>query len=191
MHHVRDDLGAVGLRVWTDEGFEPGSDDWRESVDVALRNAGCVVAILSPDSAHSRWIRQQLDFADALGKQVFMILAKGDPGELIPAEYPSHHWIDIRQKTSHDAHMRQLIQTIRQHVEEETRTLPTPPNLTTGSHRSVSAENGRPVRKRSAGRLLLMLILMFIVILIALALVWLFALGGLSVLTGALNSAVG
>jgi hypothetical protein len=116
MHRVRNDLRASGLTTWTDDGIDPGSESWKLSIETAIKNAGCLVAILSPDSAESRWVRAELDFAEAQKKKVFLLLVRGDASNAVPFGYSSHQWIDIRHSGLYEPGLRQLTDVIRQHL---------------------------------------------------------------------------
>jgi gamma-glutamyl hercynylcysteine S-oxide synthase len=97
MNQLRADLRAGGFDVWTDTGIKPGTPSWKRAIEDAIRGAGCVVAILSPDAAQSRWVREELDFAEAQGKQIFLILARGDKDDSVPFGFSTHQWVDIRR----------------------------------------------------------------------------------------------
>jgi hypothetical protein len=180
MQQVRDDLRAVGLRVWTDDALETGNKTQKVSIERILKDAGCVVAILSPDAINTASVLKQMELADAHDKQVFLILARGEPGEVIPSGYSSQQWIDIRHKAHHEPQMRQLIQTIREYVEDESRTIPTPFKLTTGTHPVISS----PTNPSEPGGRRMRLVLLIILAVVALVAVWLFALGGWAMLAG-------
>jgi hypothetical protein len=134
MQRVRGDLQAGGLRVWTDEGIEPGSESWKMSIETALRGSACLIAILSPDAANSRWVREELDFAEAHHKKVFLILARGEQDDAVPFGYSTHQWIDIRSESNHPIHMRQLIQAVREHAEGENSVISIPTSHTAGGY---------------------------------------------------------
>src|SRR5262249_17953190 len=116
MYRIRDDLQADGLTIWTDDGIEPGSESWKFSIETAIKDAGCLVAILSPDSAESRRVRAELDFAEAQKKKVFLILVRGDVSNAVPFGYSSHQWIDLRQSNLYEPGMRKLADVVREHL---------------------------------------------------------------------------
>jgi formylglycine-generating enzyme required for sulfatase activity len=97
MTHVRDHLRTLGMRIWTDEGIVPGTQNWQIAIEQALRNTRAVVVLLSPDSATSLWVREELGFAQNLGKKVYPLLIKGDETDAIPFGYSKAQWIDIRR----------------------------------------------------------------------------------------------
>lgn len=127
MRRVHNDLNAEGLTVWTDEGIEPGSESWKQAIESAIKTCGCLVAILSPESGVSRWMRAELDYAEAQQKKVYLILARGEPDEVVPFGYTANQWIDIRQNGHYKPRILKLTHTIREHVDDTTRTHPKRP----------------------------------------------------------------
>jgi hypothetical protein len=84
MQQLRHDLNMAGLSIWTDEGIEPGTSSWKRAIESAILDAGCLVAILSPDASQSQWVRAELDFAELQGISIFPILARGEERTSIP-----------------------------------------------------------------------------------------------------------
>lgn len=97
MRRVRGDLRAEGIVVWTDEGIEPGSQSWKLEIENAIRVAGCITCILSPDAVKSRWVREELNFAETQKKPILLLLARGDETNAVPFGFTEHQWIDIRR----------------------------------------------------------------------------------------------
>src|SRR6185369_975970 len=77
MQRLRDDLREAGLGVWADDNLEPGTSAWEKSISAAIRSAGCLVVILSPDAEQSTWVGRELAMAETLDKRIFPILARG------------------------------------------------------------------------------------------------------------------
>jgi hypothetical protein len=48
MQRVRTNLQQVGLRTWTGDDLEPGSDQWQQAVPDAIRNSAVVLVLMSP-----------------------------------------------------------------------------------------------------------------------------------------------
>lgn len=94
MRRVRDDLRDAGLRVWTDEALEPGTEAWESEVEKAIREAHCLVVLLSPDAHASEWVRNEITLADALQRRIFPVLLRGEQGESIPLRLIASQWID-------------------------------------------------------------------------------------------------
>lgn len=97
MRRLCDDFQARGLAVWTDEGIEPGTPSWKMSIEKAIRESGCLVVILSPDAAQSRWVREEIDFAESQNKPILPVLASGDRASAIPFGLTSAQFVDVRE----------------------------------------------------------------------------------------------
>jgi len=96
MCRVRDDLRTEGLGVWTDENLAIGTQQWKDAIEDAIENAGCLVVILSPDAKQSVWVDRELEYARSQQVSIFSVLARGDSGNAIPIELVSDQWADIR-----------------------------------------------------------------------------------------------
>jgi nucleotide-binding universal stress UspA family protein len=96
MERLRDDLRAAGLTAWVDDSLEPGTSAWERSISAAIRGAGCLIVILSPDAEQSVWVGRELAMAETLDKRIFPILARGTEKDAIPFRLMSHQWVDGR-----------------------------------------------------------------------------------------------
>lgn len=112
MKRISNDFRGRGLVVWTDEGIEPGEHSWRLAIENAILDAGCLVCILSPDSAKSRWVRAELDFADLQGKPIYLILGRGDERQSVPFGFASFQWADIRDESQYSSQIKRLTDTL-------------------------------------------------------------------------------
>lgn len=113
MRRVRDDLRAEGLTVWADEGLEPGTPQWDKSIEDALKNAHCMVVILSPDANQADSIHTQISIAQKMNLRIFPVIARGDEWSAIPKVLIGTQMIDIR--ANHNARMKRLVELIRNH----------------------------------------------------------------------------
>ncbi|MFN8374190.1 MAG: TIR domain-containing protein, partial [Anaerolineae bacterium] len=113
MRRVRDDLRAAGLRVWTDETLEPGTETWEAEVEGAIRASQILVVLLSPDAHASEWVRNEITLADALQRRIIPVLLRGQQGESIPLRLIASQWIDARADYDHASAM--LITAIKNH----------------------------------------------------------------------------
>lgn len=100
MHRVRDDLRASGLHVWTDEGIEPGSISWKETIEKAICETGILVVLLSPSANDSRWVQREIDYAETQGKPILPLLVQGEPKRAVPFALAGSQFVDLR----HDYH---------------------------------------------------------------------------------------
>ena len=62
MREVTAFLGAGGVRYWYDDGLHSG-DDWNRSIATHLKNSAVCLLLLSPASAASEYVKNELNFA--------------------------------------------------------------------------------------------------------------------------------
>jgi len=96
MHRVRDDLQSAGLKVWTDEGIQPGTTSWKEAIEAAIQDTEMLVVLMSPDSNNSMWVQREIDYADVQDVEVLPLLVRGEPRESVPFALAGAQFIDIR-----------------------------------------------------------------------------------------------
>ena len=71
----------------------------------------------------SRWVREELDFAEAHGKQIFLVLARGHQDDAVPFGFSTHQWVDIRREYA--PVKQELIPAIHNHLRETPNAQPT------------------------------------------------------------------
>ncbi len=120
MYLVRDAMLAEGLNVWTDEGIEPGTPLWKDTIEHAIESAGCIVVILSPDSKQSIWVKRELDYAQAQRRHTFAVLAAGDDSNAVPFSLIGSQYIDLRNNV--EVGVKKLALAIGRHLNVETTT---------------------------------------------------------------------
>ncbi|MEM9950582.1 MAG: SUMF1/EgtB/PvdO family nonheme iron enzyme [Chloroflexota bacterium] len=109
MKRIRTDLQRAKLAVWTDEQLTQGTTAWQIAVEQAIRNAGCVMCIFSPDAANSEWVREELNYARMMNIQIIPLLARGDEVSSVPFGFSAMQWLDIRNKRAYLSNMKTLI----------------------------------------------------------------------------------
>jgi len=119
MQKVKQTFKDAGFTVWTDEGIEAGTRSWKRAIQQTILDTGCMVCILSPEAADSRWVQEELDFAELHEKPIFLILAKGDQRDSIPFGYSSHQWIDIRIEADYSNNIADLVTVINKKLSKE------------------------------------------------------------------------
>ena len=117
MNHLKDDFEQIGFTVWTDANIQPGSPSWKVTIEQAIRDADCIVVIFSPSAAQSKWVRAELDFAEAQEKSIFPVLAKGTSADAVPFGYSSHQWVDLRKEKDYNAGLLHLAEVIAHHIQ--------------------------------------------------------------------------
>lgn len=103
-----------GVEVWVDEHLEPGTPDWQKAIQNAIKNASCVVVILSPDSAESEWVGKELEFSKIHDLRIFPILARGDDKNTALLSLMGIQRTDIRD--NYEQEMHKLLMTIKKHT---------------------------------------------------------------------------
>ena len=63
-------LHSQGVRLWYDEGIDPGSEEWPEEIAKALEGAGVLLFFLSAASVASKHCRREFQFADDANKPI-------------------------------------------------------------------------------------------------------------------------
>jgi hypothetical protein len=119
MQKVRDYLREQGFKVWTDEGIHAGTPSWKTAIEDAIREIRAVVVLFSPDSAQSKWVRAELDYAEAQNKPIFPLLVLGDASSAVPFGYTTYQWIDMRDASNHEAGLIMLAQSLRELMGED------------------------------------------------------------------------
>lgn len=98
MHRIRGDLLREGVIVWTDEGIEAGTDSWKIAIEQAIESSHCLLVILTPRVKTSKWVREEISYAEKHGKQVYAVLAEGDEKTSIPFGMTDLQFTDIRTR---------------------------------------------------------------------------------------------
>lgn len=116
MLRLKASFAEANLTVWTDEGIDPGTANWKRAIQGAILDAGCLICVLSPDSAESRWVQEELDFAELQEVPIFLVLVRGDEKTAIPFGFSTHQWVDLRSEANYDNRVSKLIEIIRRRM---------------------------------------------------------------------------
>jgi hypothetical protein len=100
MNRIRGALEGMGILVWTDEGLTPGTESWKTTIEIKIRNAAGIVVILSPSSNQSIWVERELEYASIHKIKIFPLLVEGEPADSIPIELINSQWIDLRNEAN-------------------------------------------------------------------------------------------
>jgi len=114
MQRVRDSLRASGLTVWTDEGIEAGTESWKIAIEQAIEASDCLLVILTPKVKSSRWVREEISYAEKHGKKIYAVLAEGDEKTSIPFGMTDLQFVDIR--TGYEDGIQRTIRDICKHL---------------------------------------------------------------------------
>ncbi len=97
MRVVRDSLRESGLSVWTDEGLEPGTPNWKNAISEAVGQAQAFVVLLSPYARESVWVNNETSYARTFDKRIFPVLVAGDSKSAVPIDLINAQWLDGRE----------------------------------------------------------------------------------------------
>ena len=84
MEKALEGLGFDAFNPMND--MSPG-DDWRKSIKAAIKRSEALLLIVaSPDAAASSWMAYEAGVADALGKQVMLLVPEIYPSAQLPPD---------------------------------------------------------------------------------------------------------
>src|SRR5262249_22760319 len=98
--------------VWFDKDDIEAGSMWRERISTGIRRARTFVFVVSPGSLESRWCRDELAEAVALGKPLVPIVRIGVPDGQVPAELAKVQWIDFTESAAVDGRIEQVADAI-------------------------------------------------------------------------------
>ncbi len=91
-------LRGGGFSVWIDEGLEPGTPSWQAAIQEAIRQARCLVLLMTPHANASTWVNNEVHYASALGKRIFPVHGAGSETEAVPLLLFGAQRVDIRRE---------------------------------------------------------------------------------------------
>jgi hypothetical protein len=118
-------IRSFGIRVWYDEGIEPGTE-WPEAIGTALYAAAAFVVMITPSAVTSRNVRSEIDLALKWGKPVFAVhLAQTALPKGLELQIGSVQAI-MRWRMDEDSYARKLGKALASYAEagNETRLFP-------------------------------------------------------------------
>ena len=139
---VRAHLLTNQIKTWMDHYDIPAGAYWPDEIDRGLNQSALVVGVLSPDSAASRNVKNEWDWAIQNGKQLILLMTRQC---VIPHRYISINFIDATRDDLSDA-LDQLLQVPELRVSRTPETPPrgTPAAATSTSPTRCMARAGRP-----------------------------------------------
>lgn len=101
MLRLEEDLKQEGFSVWVDQtGLKRGSPGWKAKIQEEIERARCLVVVLSPEAKESRWVEREMSYAEAFGRPIFPVLAKGNKRTAVPIDLMDSDWFDARRRYS-------------------------------------------------------------------------------------------
>jgi WD40 repeat protein len=125
------DLAGQGIAIWIDQqGLRVGTPSWEQALRDAIRTAGAVVMVASPNSRGSRYVADELRIAEMYGCTVYPFWAAGEVWmECVPIGWGSTQHVDGRD-ASYGRALQELVTTLR---EAAGAPMPGAPQLETGT----------------------------------------------------------
>jgi hypothetical protein len=90
---------------------------WETKIQDALEQTSCVVVLMSPDSKQSKWVMNELSYAERHDVRIFPVLARGNEVDAVPFRLSSTMWVDIRDDYSKA--LQRLVGAIKKQVNAE------------------------------------------------------------------------
>lgn len=84
----------VEIATWIDTERIVVGDEWRIKIERALKDAACMIVLVSPDSVVSGWVREEIALAQKLDKKIFPVLLRGDE---MPFGLNQLQFLDLRR----------------------------------------------------------------------------------------------
>ncbi len=75
IHHVQ----TAGFRVWIDEEELRAGENWREAINIAIRQSFAVILIISPEARASEFVTYEWAFAQGANVRVIPVMYKPTP----------------------------------------------------------------------------------------------------------------
>lgn len=114
MRRVRDALTNAGLKVWTDEGIEPGTDSWQKAIESAIENTTVLIVLLSPSAKDSIWVGREIGHAQTHQVKIFALMVAGDEKTSIPFGLALTQYVDVRNSFANFHN--KLLPVVRRHL---------------------------------------------------------------------------
>jgi hypothetical protein len=89
------ELTTGSYRVWVDQNYIAGGDDWMDAIGEALQVCDTLLLVLSPDALNSRYVKMEYRYFFRQEKPIIPIIYR-QVGRM-PFELASLHYIDFTQ----------------------------------------------------------------------------------------------
>jgi hypothetical protein len=97
------DLARESQRVWIDQEFIEGGNDWLDAIGKALHVCSTLVLVLSPDALQSKWVKREYCYFLTHDKPVIPILCRKVDIEELPFELGPIQCLDFTQGSTNKA----------------------------------------------------------------------------------------
>ncbi|MCS6834924.1 MAG: DarT ssDNA thymidine ADP-ribosyltransferase family protein [Anaerolineae bacterium] len=142
---LRDDLEALGWRVWLDQSEIDGGDDWMSKIERAIEGCDLMLALISPHANESRWCKAEQLRALRKGKPIIPLLlfAEAEP----PLHLEASNYLDFTQAERYADRLRDLVSDLRTRQAMQLRT-PHPEAQSASAHRQTRRAKDDPFAAR-------------------------------------------
>jgi len=117
LQRMKSMLSKNGIDFWNDEKIQQGTDNWEKRIALAIEQAGCVIAILSPDAKKSKWVSLELSYAEIHNIRVFPILARGDEANAVPIRLILTQRTSIKSESEFETELEDFIPAIQNYLQ--------------------------------------------------------------------------
>jgi len=117
---ITDELKRAGMDVWDDSVEVLPGDNWAQVTSQALEESQAMVVLLTPESADSKWLHWDIQFAlgNVAYKNRLVPVLIGDPNKFPPESIP---WvfkhlkvINLPDNGKNDKNIKQIAEAIKQ-----------------------------------------------------------------------------
>jgi hypothetical protein len=89
------DLTKGSQKVWVDQNYIAGGDDWMDAIGEALQVCDALLLVLSPDALNSKYVKMEYRYFFRQGKPIIPVLYR--QVAQMPFELATLHYIDFTQ----------------------------------------------------------------------------------------------
>ena len=89
------DLAKESHKVWVDQNYIVGGDDWMDAIGEALQVCDTLLLVLSPEALSSKYVKMEYRYFFRQGKPIIPILYR--QVDQMPFELATFHYIDFTQ----------------------------------------------------------------------------------------------
>jgi predicted NAD-dependent protein-ADP-ribosyltransferase YbiA (DUF1768 family) len=114
-------LDEAGIQFWIDTADIPAGSNWQQQIEMALRAADAIIAVISPASVQSQSVQRELLIATAMERPLFPVFVQGDDWlSIAPTAVLDLPYVDVRGNAFNRG-IRKLIEALRDFSQTEQR----------------------------------------------------------------------
>src|SRR5579864_9468757 len=91
-------ITARGKEVWLDTEGIADAEVFPEAIKGAIEQSDGFVFVITPDSVHSRYCENEVEYARELQKRIVPVLRQPVPDSELPAEIRDRNWIPFTDR---------------------------------------------------------------------------------------------